>query len=114
MGDNAMAVATSVASFWQLAVTVDGSVDDTAPGSAVPNAATSELSVVTTALLVVAHFTVPTTLLAAAVEVVVDGSVVVLVLALDEHPVIATAATTIANPANSFLMVSLSPCRPSP
>ena len=86
-GGSAFAVATSVVSFWQLADTVEGLVEDTAPGSAAPSAATSALSAETAPLLEATHFTVPTTLLATVVEVtVVDGVVVVLVLELDEHP----------------------------
>ena len=69
MGGSAFAVARSVASFWQLAVTAEGLRDDTAAGSAVPRVPTSALNAVTTALLVVAHFTVPVTLLATVVDV---------------------------------------------
>ena len=87
IGGSALAVATSVVSFWQLADTADGLVEDTAPGSAVASAATSALSEETTPLLEATHFTVPTTLLATVVDVtVVDGVVVELVLVLDEHP----------------------------
>jgi len=115
MGGKALADATSVVSFWQLVVTADGFVDDTAPGSAVPSAATSELSDAMTALLVFAHFTVPTTLLATVLDVVVDGwfVVVVLVLEFEEHPASAIAATATASAAICFLMVGLLPARVS-
>ena len=91
-------------------MTADGLVEDTAPGRAVASAATSELSDVTTALLELAHLTVPTTLLATVDDVLVDGWFVVVVLAvvLDEHPAIASAATSAASAATCFLMMDLS------
>jgi len=109
---SALAVATSVVSFWQLADTVDGLVEDTAPGSAALRAATSALKAETTALLEATHFTVPTTLLATVLDVLADGWLVVvelvLVLVLEEHPAMATAAMITTSAAMRFLMVDLS------
>ncbi len=108
MGGSAFAVATSVANFWQLAVTAEGLREDTAAGSAVPSALTSALNAVTTALLFAPHFTVPVTLLA--IDVAVDARLVVVVelLVEVEHPVITTAVTMTASTAMRFILLDLS------
>jgi len=107
MGGSDLAFATSVASFWQLAVTDEGLREETAPGRALASVLTSLLKFVTTALLLATHFTVPVKLLETLLDVAADAWVVVEVLveALDEHPATVAAEITITSNAIRFILL---------